>query len=100
MGPDVLCFQGGKRVEKSELLAKARLLPATPGVYIMRDKFDRVIYVGKSKALKNRVSSYFAPGGVPAGKTAKMVAAVDRFEVYHTSTELEALVLENSFIKQ
>ena len=100
MGPDVLCFQGGKRVEKSELLAKARLLPATPGVYIMRDKFDRVIYVGKSKALKNRVSSYFAPGGVPAGKTAKMVAAVDRFEVYHTSTELEALVLECNLIKE
>ena len=87
-------------MEKTELLQKARLLPATPGVYIMRDKFDRVIYVGKSKALKNRVSSYFAPGGVPAGKTAKMVAAVDHFEVYHTSTELEALVLENSFIKQ
>ena len=54
-------------MEKTELLQKARLLPATPGVYIMRDKFDRVIYVGKSKALKNRVSSYFAPGGVPAG---------------------------------
>ena len=46
-------------MEKSELLAKARLLPATPGVYIMRDKFARVIYVGKSKALKNRFSSYF-----------------------------------------
>lgn len=87
-------------MEKQQLLEKARLLPATPGVYIMRDKYDRVIYVGKSKALKNRVSSYFAPGGVPAGKTRRMVDSVERFEVYHTSTELEALVLENRFIKQ
>ncbi len=83
---------------KEQLLEKARLLPATPGVYIMRNTAGKVIYVGKSKALCNRVSSYFAQ--THTGKTARMVASVNDFEVYHTATELEALLLENSFIKQ
>lgn len=83
---------------KEQLLEKARLLPATPGVYIMRNTSGKVIYVGKSKALCNRVSSYFAQSHT--GKTARMVASVNDFEVYHTATELEALLLENSFIKQ
>lgn len=83
---------------KEQLLEKARLLPATPGVYIMRNTSGKVIYVGKSKALCNRVSSYFAQ--THTGKTARMVASVNDFEVYHTATELEALLLENSFIKQ
>ncbi len=83
---------------KEQLLEKARLLPATPGVYIMRSSAGKVIYVGKSKALCNRVSSYFDREHI--GKTARMVASVFDFEVYHTSTELEALLLENSFIKQ
>ena len=85
---------------REELFKNARLLPATPGVYIMRNSAGTVIYVGKSKALKNRVSSYFAPYAVHNQKTRHMVAAVDRFEVFHTKTELEALILENSFIKQ
>lgn len=83
-----------------ELYAKARALPATPGVYIMRNSADTVIYVGKSKALRNRVGSYFAPYGKHYGKTLRMINAVNDFEVYHTATELEALVLENQFIKQ
>ncbi|MBR6777584.1 MAG: excinuclease ABC subunit UvrC [Clostridia bacterium] len=83
---------------KEQLLEKARLLPPTPGVYIMRNTAGKVIYVGKSKALCNRVSSYFAQ--THTGKTARMVASVHDFEVYHTATELEALLLENSFIKQ
>ena len=83
---------------KEQLLEKARLLPASPGVYIMRSRAGKVIYVGKSKALCNRVSSYFAQ--THTGKTARMVASVHDFEVYHTDTELEALLLENSFIKQ
>jgi len=85
---------------KEALYAAARSLPATPGVYIMRNSADKVIYVGKSKALRNRVSSYFAPYADHHGKTARMVNSVNRFEVYHTATELEALVLENQFIKQ
>ena len=85
---------------REELYKAARELPATPGVYIMRGAADKVIYVGKSKALRNRVGSYFAPYAEHYGKTARMVSSVRRFEVYHTATELEALVLENQFIKQ
>ncbi len=85
---------------REELYAKARLLPASPGVYLMKNSAGRVIYVGKSKALCNRVGSYFAAYSNHVGKTARMVASVHDFEVYHTATELEALVLENQFIKQ
>ncbi len=85
---------------REELFEKARLLPATPGVYIMRNKSGRIIYVGKSKALKNRVSSYFSPYSEHRGKTERMVESVHDFEVYYTLTELEALIQENQFIKQ
>lgn len=83
-----------------ELLQKANTLPTTPGVYIMKNAEGTVIYVGKSKALKNRVSSYFLPSANHTGKTLKMVMSVYDFDVYHTATELEALLLENRFIKQ
>lgn len=85
---------------KEELFEKAKLLPLTPGVYIMKNRAGKIIYVGKSKALKNRVTSYFAPYQNHFGKTLKMVNSVYDFEVYHTKTELEALLLENQFIKQ
>jgi excinuclease ABC subunit C len=85
---------------REELYEKARLLPAPPGVYIMRNKSGRIIYVGKSKALKNRVSSYFSPYSDHRGKTKRMVESVNDFEVYYTLTELEALIQENQFIKQ
>lgn len=83
-----------------ELYEKAKLLPLTPGVYLMRNRAGTVIYVGKSKALRNRVSSYFSPSVPHFGKTEKMIRAVDDFEVYHTATELEAFLQENAFIKQ
>lgn len=85
---------------KEELLEKAKLLPLTPGIYIMKNRNGKVIYVGKSKALRNRVTSYFAPYQQHFGKTLQMVNSVFDFEVYHTKTELEALILENQFIKQ
>ena len=85
---------------REELFEKAKLLPASPGVYIMRNKSGRIIYVGKSKALKNRVSSYFSPYSDHKGKTKRMVESVNDFEVYFTQTELEALIQENQFIKQ
>lgn len=85
---------------KEELFEKARLLPLTPGVYLMRNRAGTVIYVGKSKALRNRVSSYFSPSVPHYGKTEKMIRSVHDFEVYHTATELEALLQENAFIKQ
>ena len=65
----------------------------------MRDAADKVIYVGKSRNLKNRVSQYFGNNEKNA-KTAKMVSSVRRFECIHCDTEIEALTLENTLIKQ
>lgn len=81
------------------LHAEAMQLPERPGVYIMRDSSDKVIYVGKSRNLKNRVSQYFGNTAKNA-KTARMVASVRRFECIHCDTEIEALTLENTLIKQ
>ena len=64
-----------------ELKEKAHALPLKPGVYIMQDKHNTVIYVGKAKALKNRVSQYFANLASHTEKTRAMVAAVDHFDV-------------------
>ncbi|MBR6556817.1 MAG: excinuclease ABC subunit UvrC [Clostridia bacterium] len=82
-----------------ERRTKAAALPLTPGVYIMRDREGKVIYVGKAKKLKNRVSQYFARTDHPR-KVANMVRNAADFEVILTDTELEALVLENNLIKK
>ena len=82
----------------AELREKANKLPLLPGVYIMKDAAGEVIYVGKAKALKNRVASYFRGGHLP--KVAAMVGHVDDFDVIVAATEFEALVLENSLIKR
>ena len=81
------------------LLEKANDLPLTPGVYLMKDAGGNVIYVGKSRKLKNRVSQYFQ-NSVKHVKTARMVASVADFEYFLCSTEIEALALENTLIKQ
>ena len=81
------------------LLEKANTLPMRPGVYIMKGASDNVIYVGKSRKLKNRVSQYFHDGEKNI-KTAKMVRAVRDFDYYVCDTEIEALSLENTLIKQ
>ena len=80
------------------LREKANALPLLPGVYIMKDAHGEVIYVGKAKALKNRVTSYFRGEHLP--KVAAMVAKVADFDVIVVSSEFEALVLENSLIKR
>ena len=80
-----------------ELRAKANGLPLLPGAYIMMDKTGKVIYVGKAKLLKNRVSSYFH--GEHESKTEAMVSKVHDFDVIIAGSEFEALVLENSLIK-
>ena len=80
------------------LREKANNLPLLPGVYIMLDEHGEVIYVGKAKKLKNRVSSYFHGEHLP--KVAAMVEKVRDFNVIVASSEFEALVLENSLIKQ
>ena len=80
------------------LREKANALPLLPGVYIMKDSRGEVIYVGKAKALKNRVTSYFRGEHLP--KVAAMVAKVEDFDVIVVNSEFEALVLENSLIKR
>lgn len=83
-----------------ELKEKALSLPLSPGVYIMRDKSDKVIYVGKAKKLKNRVSQYFQDTASHTLKTRLMVSKIDHFDVIVAASEFEALVLECSLIKR
>ena len=83
-----------------ELKDKASTLPLAPGVYIMRDKQDKVIYVGKAKKLKNRVSQYFVDTVTHTPKTRLMVSHIDHFDVIVAASEFEALVLECSLIKR
>ena len=83
-----------------ELKEKAHSLPLRPGVYIMQDAKNTVIYVGKAKALKNRVSQYFANLASHTEKTRAMVSQIDHFDVIIADSEFEALVLENSLIKR
>ncbi len=83
-----------------ELLQKANGLPLRAGVYIMRDGGGKVIYVGKSRSLKNRVSQYFHESAKHNEKTRRMVMSVASFDYILTDTEIEALTLENSLIKQ
>ena len=83
-----------------ELKAKAAGLPLSPGVYIMRDSTNTVIYVGKAKKLKNRVSQYFQETASHSPKTKLMVSKIDHFEVIIAASEFEALVLECSLIKR
>lgn len=83
-----------------ELKDKALSLPYAPGVYIMRDKADKVIYVGKAKKLKNRVSQYFQDTASHTQKTRMMVSKIHHFDVIVAASEFEALVLECSLIKR
>ena len=83
-----------------ELKLKASGLPLSPGVYIMRDKSNQVIYVGKAKKLKNRVSQYFLDSVAHSPKTRMMISKIFSFDVIVAASEFEALVLEASFIKQ
>ena len=83
----------------SSLLEKANTLPFSPGVYLMKDKNQKVIYVGKSRKLKSRVSQYFQ-NNQKNTKTSKMVRLVEDFDYILCQTEMEALTLENTLIKQ
>ena len=83
-----------------ELKEKALSLPYAPGVYVMRDQTDKVIYVGKAKKLKNRVSQYFQDTASHTPKTRMMVSKIHHFDVIVAASEFEALVLECSLIKR
>lgn len=82
----------------STIKEKLTVLPDQPGCYLMKDKQDRVIYVGKSKKLKNRVRSYFT--GAHDQKTQRLVQEIANFEYIVTTTEIEALILEMNLIKK
>ena len=86
--------------DKFDIQEELKKLPNKPGVYIMHDKEDAIIYVGKAIILKNRVRSYFRESANHSPKIAKMVSLVERFEYIVTDSELEALVLENNLIKE
>ena len=75
-------------------------LPAKPGVYIMHDKWDNIIYIGKAKILKNRVRQYFQSSRNKSAKIVQMVSHIQYFEYIITDSELEALVLECNLIKE
>ncbi len=83
-----------------ELRRQAMALPLLPGVYLMKDEHGTVIYIGKAKQLRNRVSQYFGSDTNHTEKVRRMVSNVDRFEYIVAGSEFEALVLECSLIKQ
>ena len=85
--------------KSEELLEKANSLPQQPGCYLMKDKNSRVIYVGKAKKLKSRVTSYFN-NSVKSYKTDYMVSHVDQFDFIITRSDAESFVLENNLIKE
>lgn len=81
------------------LREKANRLPTEPGVYLMKDEGGNIIYVGKAKALKNRVTTYFRHNSQHTAKTLKLVSKIYDFDFIVTKSELDALVLECSLIK-
>lgn len=83
-----------------DIKAELKKLPDSPGVYIMRNEADEIIYVGKAKILKNRVRQYFQNSANHSVKVKTMVSHIDHFEYIVTNSELEALILENSLIKK
>lgn len=83
-----------------DIQEELKKLPAKPGVYLMHDKYDTVIYVGKAVVLKNRVRQYFQPSRHVSPKIEKMISHIDHFEYIVTDSEVEALVLESNLIKE
>lgn len=86
--------------KREELRKKAQALPEKPGVYIMKNSRSEIIYIGKAKVLKNRVSQYFGSQNKHPLKVRRMVENVDDFDYIIVGTESEALVLECNLIKQ
>ena len=74
--------------------------PSDPGVYLMQNENNQVLYVGKAKHLKNRIRSYFNSSSNLSPKIQQLVHNIERFEYIVTETETEALILENNLIKQ
>ncbi|WP_190282798.1 excinuclease ABC subunit UvrC, partial [Staphylococcus aureus] len=83
---------------KQRIKNKLNVVPMEPGCYLMKDRNDQVIYVGKAKKLRNRLRSYFT--GAHDAKTTRLVGEIRRFEFIVTSSETESLLLELNLIKQ
>ena len=83
-----------------DIKEELKKLPAKPGVYLMHDKSDAIIYVGKAISLKNRVRQYFQAGRRVSPNFERMISQIDHFEYIITDSEVEALVLENNLIKE
>ena len=83
-----------------DIKEELKKLPAKPGVYLMHDKSDAIIYVGKAISLKNRVRQYFQAGRRVSPKIERMISQIGHFEYIITDSEVEALVLENNLIKE
>jgi len=79
---------------------KLKNLPRNPGVYLMKDKSGKIIYIGKAKVLNNRVRTYFQNGQVLDPKTRALISRIHDFEFIVTDTEMEAMILESNLIKQ
>lgn len=89
-------------MEKPDLSRKVHEVPHKPGVYLMRDRFNRVIYVGKARDLRKRVGSYFTPSKLAQAdiKTRAMLGAVWDFETHTVQSEAESILLEGKLIKE
>ena len=87
--------------EKPDLTKKVHEVPHKPGVYLMRDRFNRVIYVGKARDLRKRVSSYFLPSKLAQAdlKTRAMLDATWDFETHTVRSDAESVLLEGKLIK-
>ena len=85
---------------KEHIAQCLKTLPLAPGVYQFYDKQDRILYVGKTKKLKKRVSSYFHKGHLDYAKTRVLVKKIERIEYILVESEMDALLLENSLIKK
>lgn len=90
----------GKDLKRKKLLEEAKKTSQSSGIYLMRDKNDVILYIGKAKNLKNRVSSYFQAAVHESPRTEILVTNITHFEVILTETEAEALILECSMIKK
>ena len=87
-------------MENFNIQEELKKLPGKPGVYLMHDERDAIIYVGKAISLKNRVRQYFQSSRNKGAKIEQMVTHISRFEYIVTDSELEALVLECNLIKE
>ncbi len=100
--PCALCHNVGMVAERPDVMPKVRDLPHKPGVYLFKDRFNRVIYVGKARDLNKRVSQYFHPSRQQRSdpKTAALVESIWDLEAHTVKSEPESLLLEGKLIKE